>query len=282
MQKENKVLNIISHILKLLYYVVVVFICLIAICLVIYIISSQINANNENYKPKLSIYTIISPSMTPVINVYDVVVNIRPNNEDDIQVGDIITYKSESSASYGMMITHRVTEITEENGSIAYKTQGDSNSEPDSMLVSYNQIVGKEILIIPYIGKLQFLIANKKGWLLLALIPIGFFIIKDFWKILELFGLRKKVESLSTTKFDFKKKKKEQQRKENILKDLLQKEEEKRLKLQTEFLTAKVSSQNTNKEEQEEYEILDTDEITATIKEYDNKIEYFYKNLKQL
>ena len=52
--------------------------------------TSQVHSNDKKYKPALSFYTIVSPSMNPVIKVYDVVVNVRVNNPKDINVGDII------------------------------------------------------------------------------------------------------------------------------------------------------------------------------------------------
>ena len=171
--------SILSTILKLLYYIVIVFVCLIAIFLIYYIINSQLHADDENYKPKFSIYTIVSPSMTPVINVYDIVINIRPETPKDIQVGDIITYKSSAANTEGMTITHRVIGISQlPDGTYEYMTQGDNNEEPDSLYVTYDNVIGKEIAIIPYLGRLQFLIANQKGWLFLLLIPVSIYLIK--------------------------------------------------------------------------------------------------------
>ncbi len=184
-------------IFKLLYYLVISFVCLIALFLIFYIISSQLNSKDPDYKPRISIYTIVSPSMTPNINVYDVVVNVRPSHPDEIQVGDIITYKSTAATSEGMTITHRV--IAKEqlpDGSYEFMTQGDNNTEPDSVYVLFENIIGKEIMTIPKVGRIQFLIANQKGWLFLLLIPIGIYLIKEFSKLLELMGLRKKVDKI--------------------------------------------------------------------------------------
>ena len=55
--------------------------CFIAAVLIYYIISVQIHAKDENYKPGISIYTIVSPSMTPNINVYDVVFVVKTNTD---------------------------------------------------------------------------------------------------------------------------------------------------------------------------------------------------------
>lgn len=192
--KNAKLKKILLGILKLLYYIAIAFVCFIAAVLIYYIISVQIHAKDENYKPGISIYTIVSPSMTPNVNVYDVVVNIRVDDPTKIKVGDIITFKSQAATSKGMTITHRV--IAREqlpDGTYEYMTQGDNNPEPDSSYVMFDNIIGKEIVTIPALGKVQFLIANKKSWLFLLLIPIAIYLIREIYKLIDLVGLKKKV-----------------------------------------------------------------------------------------
>lgn len=224
MFKGKNIKQYISFIFKILCYIVLFFVCLLCGFLVYYIISSQMNANNENYKPKVSLYTIVSPSMTPVIDVYDIVVNVRPDNKNDIEVGDIITYKSKAPNSEGMTITHRVVSIVkDEEGKIEYITQGDNNENPDSIFVDYDSIIGKEIMIIPKVGKLQFLIAEQKGWLFLLLIPVAIIVFKDAYRLIELFGLKRKVDKVAgyvESSAIEKKKQEEQIRKEKLKKQL--------------------------------------------------------------
>lgn len=332
---KKNILQFFSFILKLLYYIVIFFVCLLCGFLVFYIISSQINANNENYKPKISLYTIVSPSMNPVIEVYDIVVNVRPDSEKDIEIGDIITYKSKAPNSEGMTITHRVVSIVKNGNKTEYITQGDNNENPDSIFVDYDSIIGEEILIIPKVGELQFLIAEQKGWLFLLLVPVAFFIFKDAYRLIELFGLKRKVDKVAgyveTTSIE-KKKYEEQARKEKIKKQLEEKHvikdslvkskyEDKGFLEEYSETIVKVDknrytkSLKTNvkktsekqpliKEEQiepkeiitekvpvkkekpvivyEQFEILDTDELTTKIKEYDKKISELDKMLQDL
>lgn len=195
--KNTKSKNILSSILKLLYYIVIAFVCFIAAVLIYYIISVQIHSKDENYIPGISIYTIVSPSMTPNIKVYDVVVNIRVDDPTNINVGDIITFKSQSATSEGMTITHRVIARDQlPDGTYEYMTQGDNNPEPDSSYVMFDNIIGKEIITIPGLGKIQFLIANKKSWLFLLLIPIVIYLIREIYKLIDLVGLKKKVKNV--------------------------------------------------------------------------------------
>ena len=192
--KNNKLKKLLLGILKLLYYIAIAFVCLIAIVLIYYIISVQFHSKDENYKPGISIYTIVSPSMTPNVNVYDVVVNVRVNDPEKIEIGDIITFKSQAATSEGMTITHRVIAIDQlPDGTYEYMTQGDNNPEPDSSYVMFDNVIGKEIITIPGLGKVQFLIANKKSWLFLLLIPITIYLIKEIYKLIDLLGLKKKV-----------------------------------------------------------------------------------------
>lgn len=195
--KNNKLKKLLLGILKLLYYIAIAFVCLIAIVLIYYIISVQFHSKDENYKPGISIYTIVSPSMTPNVNVYDVVVNVRVSDPSKIEVGDIITFKSQAATSEGMTITHRVIAVDQlPDGTYEYMTQGDNNPEPDSSYVTFDNVIGKEIITIPGLGKVQFLIANKKSWLFLLLIPITIYLIKEIYKLIDLLGLKKKVTKI--------------------------------------------------------------------------------------
>lgn len=347
--KKEILFKVFSIILKLLYYLVISFVCLIAIFLIYYIISSQLHNGDENYKPKVSIYTIVSPSMTPVIEVYDVVINIRADSPNDIQIGDIITYKSTAPTSEGMTITHRVIAIEQlPDGTYEYMTQGDNNSEPDSVYVTFDNVIGKEVVTIPKVGYIQFLLASKKGWLFLLLIPIGIYLLREVFKLIDLLGLRNKVDKIvkQPEEKDKKEKKldKEQQEKlkndikENLLateakKDayirsvyenngFLEKYKETTIKVKTnkyqkdklvkEEIQTEVSKEiniiaptkvtadsieeqpKKNKEIElpkvkqkplvvnEHYEILDTDELSSKIKEYDSKIEQLDKMIKDI
>ncbi len=237
----GKIKKFLLKLLKLLGYLVIAFVCFCVAFLVYYIISSQIHANDEDYKPAVSIYTIVSPSMTPVINVYDVVVNTRVNDPNDVQVGDIITYVSKAPTSEGMTITHRVVAIAKaEDGTIEYMTQGDNNSEPDSLYVRYDQVIGKEIFVIPLIGRLQFLLANQKGWLFLLLIPISIYVLFEIYKLIDLFGLRKKVNNIvGTTEESYIERKKEQKQLEIERKNAIKEE----LKLETQYKDSLIRSE---------------------------------------
>ena len=90
---------------------------LLAAFLIYYVIATNIYARKgERFKPIVSLYTIISGSMLPTIQVYDVVVNQRIDDPTKLQEGDIITFISQSKINYGETITHRIIKVTYEDG----------------------------------------------------------------------------------------------------------------------------------------------------------------------
>lgn len=219
---EEKKHNIIKKIFKIISYFIITILCLFVLLIIFYLISSKLN-NKENYKPKISMYTIVSPSMTPVINVYDVVVNIRPEKSDDIQVGDIITYISRDPSSSGMTITHRVIEVSNStDGTTQFLTQGDNNNDPDPLYVPFKDVIGVEVVIIPYLGKIQFLLSDHKNLLIILLVPIIIYLLIDIFRLNNLFNLKNKVDKITNNKDKYKKNKKilEQARKEHIINNL--------------------------------------------------------------
>lgn len=217
----RKVLNIIG---KVISWVLFAILLIAAVFLLYYYIATKIYAaKGAGYEPKISLYTIVSPSMTPNINVYDVVVDVRVDNPEDIKVGDVISFISTSLLTPGKNITHRVVAITEDSdGNICYKTKGDYNQVEDDSCAKFSNILGKVAFRIPQLGRVQKLLASKAGWLLFIMIPALYVIIKDILKITKLSNIKEKATKMSDgKKVDKKKELKEKMRKEELKRKLL-------------------------------------------------------------
>ena len=52
----------------------------------------------------------------------------------------------------GYTVIHRIIEKKQENGEFRFVTKGDNNISPDSEIVRENQLIGKVIFKIKYIG----------------------------------------------------------------------------------------------------------------------------------
>ena len=120
----------------------------------------NISEDSEEVLPTFSFFTIISPSMAPTINVYDVIINRRVDDPGAIEIGDIITFISTSSISRNMIVTHRVIEIQVNDGKYEFITQGDNNPAPDSSPALAENIIGKTVFRIPQLGRIQFFLSS--------------------------------------------------------------------------------------------------------------------------
>jgi hypothetical protein len=91
--------------------------------------------------PEWSTFTDTN-SMDPVLDKGANAIHIVPQSENDISVGDIIAYESESHTG---TIIHRVIEIGNDNEGTYYVLKGDNNPVPDPGKVRFSQI--KRVLV---------------------------------------------------------------------------------------------------------------------------------------
>ena len=229
-KKGNSILKLILNIISWTIFALLI---LIALFLLYYAIATQIYAKKgEKYKPPFSLYTIISGSMEPNINVYDVVVDTKVDNPEDIKVGDIITFTSSSSLTYGVTITHRVIAIDNSNGVYRYRTQGDNNLVPDDTYVEFGNVLGKVLFKVPQLGRVQFLLLKAGSWLFIILIPSLGIVIYDLLKVFRLAGTKKKIDNtLNNKKDNVISKEKQEKLKEDIKERLKEKDNSKPVKI---------------------------------------------------
>lgn len=217
----QKVIKIIFKIISTALFIILL---LAAAFLIYYYIANKIYASKgAGYEPKFSIYTIASGSMEPTIMTYDAVINMHIEKPEDLKVGDIITFISSSPLTPNITVTHRIKEITlDENGNTCYITKGDANNTEDASCARFNNVIGKVIIKIPAVGKVQKFLASKAGWLLCILIPALWIICKDILKITKLTNIKKDNNMINEKKKKNPKKViQEKKRKEQIKRDLL-------------------------------------------------------------
>lgn len=78
---------------------------------------------------------------------------------DDIEVGDVLVY---ASSGHPYPIIHRVTYINEED--LTYELKGDNNDVADPDLVENEQLIGKALYRIPYIGWVKIWFSELLGF----------------------------------------------------------------------------------------------------------------------
>ena len=189
--KEIKRKKTFRLIVKIFNILLLSMISLFLICLMFYVISSKI-AEKKEKTPLFGFYTIISPSMEPNINVYDVVL-VKKTNINKLKKGDVITFYSTNNYFGDTPITHRIANIDDRTSIIV---KGDHNEKADNEKVIPKNIIGKVILVIPSLGKLQFFLASKSGFIVAIIIPAIVIITDDVYKIMKMIILKNQMSKL--------------------------------------------------------------------------------------
>lgn len=178
-------------------WLLLIILIIVASFLLYYLISNKVaKAKGENYEPKIALYNVLTQSMEPNIKPQDVVLTVKVNSPDEIKIGDIITFYSTSSLTKGMTITHRVIEVVTTEKGVGYRTKGDNNTAPDTAPAEFDNVIGKVVIKIPQLGRIQSLLASRGGWLLIIVIPALIIIISDILKLFHLTDIKKKVASI--------------------------------------------------------------------------------------
>jgi signal peptidase len=102
-------------------------------------------------------YTVLSGSMEPALKVGGITI-CKAVPVESIRVGDIIAFNNLD----GVKITHRVTSVADEDGTIKFRTKGDANEEEDPSEFSISgNTVHRVVYHIPYLGYLYNFIRGK-------------------------------------------------------------------------------------------------------------------------
>jgi len=105
-----------------------------------------------------SIYpsVIATGSMEPLIRPGDIILVNKNVDKQNLQVGDIIQFKSEQ-----ILISHRIITVLGDEEVRRYQTKGDNNSAEDTDLIAPERIKGKIIKVIPKLGWPTLLIKSR-------------------------------------------------------------------------------------------------------------------------
>lgn len=93
------------------------------------------------------LFIIATGSMQPTLQINELILVEKSNENTTYEIGDIVTYYDEELDA---TVTHRIVE-TVDNG---FYTKGDNNNTRDLKIVNYNQIIGKVIHSSLFLGNL--------------------------------------------------------------------------------------------------------------------------------
>lgn len=141
---------------------VVVLLVAVALLLAFTLLQSRLNGGEPTIAGH-RICIVLSGSMEPALKVGSIVV-VQPLAAEEVQPGDIITYRGASGSS---LTTHRVDHLDTADGLFFY-TKGDANSVLDPAPVPAGRLVGRVIFTLPYAGYLVAYTRSREGLLALS------------------------------------------------------------------------------------------------------------------
>ena len=163
-----------------------------AVAMMVFTIIS-VNTLNQNDRGLFGFkfFIVRTDSMSATdFNAGDVVIS-KAVDVTTLKEGDIITFVSESSDSYGKTVTHKIREVTTDaEGDIAFITYGTTTGEDDEALATV--VIGKYVGRIPKMGDFFLFLKTTPGYILCILIPFLILLISQAIDVVRLFKQRKR------------------------------------------------------------------------------------------
>lgn len=178
----KKVFNIIKNVLVWLIVAVAVFMMVFTVVSV-----TTFNRNDRNFFG-YRIYIVKSDSMSATDFDAGDLIFVKQTDPAELKEGDIITYISQNSESFGENITHKIRKKTvDASGNPGFITYGTTTDTDDATIVTYSYIMGKYKFHLPKIGIFFDFIKSPQGYIVCIFVPFMLLIIYQGVKCIKLF-----------------------------------------------------------------------------------------------
>lgn len=162
--KTKKALKITGNVLTVAVAILVV------IMTVLTVFSMVFNRDGTASVFGVQAYVVQSDSMTPEFAAGDVIFSEEVNPEE-LVAGDIITFISRDSASYGQTITHCIRKVTTHNGELAFITYGIATGVDDGTPAAASDVLGRYAFRIAGLGSFFEFLKSVPGYIVCILLP---------------------------------------------------------------------------------------------------------------
>ena len=122
-----------------------------------------------------SMFRVVTGSMEPTISTGSLLL-CKNTKIENIEVNDIVCYKTKVAEIHGSIVTHRVVnKQKDDNGNVYLETRGDANASSDPYYVDSWDLIGK---VQWYSGEHNFMndilafISSKMGFLVCVALPV--------------------------------------------------------------------------------------------------------------
>lgn len=170
MSQQKEKASVLHHVLTVIGTVMCIILTPILIINCILIAKSFTSDEVPNVAGTLPLI-VLTDSMYPVIESGDLII-CHTEEPEVITEGDIIAF-FDPAGNGTSIVTHRVMEVTEQDGKIAWRTKGDNNNTEDRLLVSADKLVAiYEGTRIPGAGNVALFMQTTPGLIVCVVCPI--------------------------------------------------------------------------------------------------------------
>lgn len=186
MEQVKKVWSVICKILNAFFLVLLVGLVVILLYLAI-----GSRGSGFPFLQNYQLFTVLSGSMEPTLNVGGVIIveKIDPMTLED---GDIITFLSNDTQLNGKVVSHRIIDVVDNSNGRMFITKGDANEDRDDAAAVPDNVIGRVIFHIPYLGYLLNFMKTKNGFFFILLLPCMIILLvesislmKNFWAYMD-------------------------------------------------------------------------------------------------
>ena len=178
----KKVLGVVKTILVWLFVVL-------AVTMTIFTIVS-VNTFNRNDRDILGYkaYIVNTDSMSKTDFKAGDLILVKEVDPSTLKEGDIITYMSQSTESFGETITHKIRKLTSDaRGNPGFITYSTTTDQDDDTIVTYMYVLGKYEKTIPGVGSFFNFMKTPQGYIICIFIPFMILIVYQAVKFVIIF-----------------------------------------------------------------------------------------------
>lgn len=162
---------------------------LLAVSMMIFTVVSVTTFNrNDRSLFGFKMYIVNSDSMSATDFKAGALIMAKEVDPSTLQEGDIITFMSQDTNSFGETVTHKIRKRTvDAEGNPGFITYGTTTNVDDETIVTYPYILGKYTRQIPGLGTFFNFLKTTPGYFVCIFIPFMLIILYEGIKFINLF-----------------------------------------------------------------------------------------------
>lgn len=135
-----------------------------------------------------SFFIVRSDSMSATDFSAGDIIFVKATDVSTLKEGDIISYISQDTETYGETITHKIRSLTiTANGEAGFITYGTTTGTDDSQIVTAPYVLGKYVGRIPHVGTFFAFLKSVPGYILCIFLPFLVLIVYNTYNCVSLF-----------------------------------------------------------------------------------------------